>query len=104
MHDVLDETYQRLHRTGPEFVGWLSNHGPMAADALIRLGSAYRPHDAGPAHGSTTPDPDEMIDRAVATRDEHAIKFVEVARGSHGRGNPYALAAGDRAARLLRPT
>ncbi len=24
--------------TGPEFEGWLSNHGPMAADALIRIG------------------------------------------------------------------
>jgi len=36
--DVLDETYDRLHDTGPEFEGWLSNHGPMAADALIRLG------------------------------------------------------------------
>lgn len=35
---VLDEAYERLHRTGPEFRGWLSNHGPMAADALLRLG------------------------------------------------------------------
>lgn len=34
----LDEELERLHRTGPEFDGWLSNHGPMAADALIRLG------------------------------------------------------------------
>ncbi|MGI8721530.1 MAG: hypothetical protein ACR2JG_04815 [Geodermatophilaceae bacterium] len=37
-NEVLDETYDRLHRSGPEFEGWLSNHGPMAADALIRLG------------------------------------------------------------------
>lgn len=36
--DVLDETYDRLRTTGPEFRGWLSNHGPMAADALVRLG------------------------------------------------------------------
>lgn len=36
--DVLDDVYERLHQTGPEFDGWLSNHGPMAADALIRLG------------------------------------------------------------------
>jgi len=36
--DRLDETYTRMHATGPEFQGWLSNHGPMAADALIRLG------------------------------------------------------------------
>jgi hypothetical protein len=34
----LDEALERLHRTGPEFDGWLSNHGPMAADALVRLG------------------------------------------------------------------
>lgn len=34
----LDEALERLHRTGPEFDGWLSNHGPMAADALLRLG------------------------------------------------------------------
>ena len=37
-HDVLDEAYERLRVTGPEFRGWLSNHGPMAADALLRLG------------------------------------------------------------------
>lgn len=36
--DVLDETYDRLRSTGPEFEGWLSNHGPMAADALLRVG------------------------------------------------------------------
>jgi hypothetical protein len=36
--DQLDEAYQRLHVTGPEFDGWLSNHGPMAAEALVRRG------------------------------------------------------------------
>ena len=36
--DRLDEAYDRLSTTGPEFQGWLSNHGPMAADALLRLG------------------------------------------------------------------
>jgi hypothetical protein len=40
--DTLDEAYQRLHRTGPEFEGWLSNHGPMAVEALVHHG-----HDAG---------------------------------------------------------
>lgn len=35
---LLDETYIRLSTTGPEFQGWLSNHGPTAADAMIRLG------------------------------------------------------------------
>lgn len=40
MDVVLDEVYQRMRGTGPEFGGWLSNHGPMAADALIRMGRA----------------------------------------------------------------
>ncbi|QFY09812.1 DUF4243 domain-containing protein [Nonomuraea phyllanthi] len=40
----LDEAYQRLHRTGPEFGGdrdgnhGLANHGPMAAEVLVRRG------------------------------------------------------------------
>ena len=42
--DVLDEAYQRLHATGPEFDGWLSNHGPMAAEAMARRGQADRVH------------------------------------------------------------
>ena len=37
---VLDEGLGRLARTGPEFAGGLSNHGPMAAEALVRLGRA----------------------------------------------------------------
>jgi hypothetical protein len=35
---VLDEGLTRLATTGPEFSGGLSNHGPMAAEALVRLG------------------------------------------------------------------
>ncbi len=41
---TLDEAYQRLHVTGPEFDGWLSNHGPMAAEAMVRRGHADRVH------------------------------------------------------------
>ncbi|MHB1846974.1 MAG: questin oxidase family protein [Deltaproteobacteria bacterium] len=37
--NLLDEAYEQLHDKGPEFEGWLANHGPMAADALVRLGS-----------------------------------------------------------------
>jgi hypothetical protein len=33
---ALDEAYERLHGTGPEFAGWLSNHGPMAVEAMVR--------------------------------------------------------------------
>jgi hypothetical protein len=36
--DALD----RLRGTGPEFGGFLANHGPMASEALIRLGAAER--------------------------------------------------------------
>lgn len=40
-HDeLLDESLARLAPTGPEFGGGLSNHGPMAAEALIRMGRA----------------------------------------------------------------
>jgi hypothetical protein len=42
---ILDEAYQRLHQTGPEFGGWLSNHGPMAAEAMARRGHG---DDVGP--------------------------------------------------------
>jgi len=35
---ILDEAYQRLHLTGPELDGWLSNHGPMAAEAMVYRG------------------------------------------------------------------
>jgi hypothetical protein len=41
---TLDEAYQRLHVTGPEFDGWLSNHGPMAAEAMVRRGHADNVH------------------------------------------------------------
>lgn len=41
---TLDEAYQRLHVTGPEFDGWLSNHGPMAAEAMVRRGHADGVH------------------------------------------------------------
>jgi hypothetical protein len=38
--EILDEGLARLADTGPEYRGGLSNHGPMAAEALIRLGRA----------------------------------------------------------------
>ena len=41
---VLDEAYERLHRTGPEFDGYLSNHGPMASEALVQLGLGEHVH------------------------------------------------------------
>lgn len=37
---ILDEALARLSTTGPEFAGRLSNHGPMACEALLHLGRA----------------------------------------------------------------
>jgi hypothetical protein len=37
-NEVLDEGLARLAVTGPEFRGGLSNHGPMATEAMVRLG------------------------------------------------------------------
>jgi hypothetical protein len=42
--EILDETLRRLAVTGPEWGGGLSNHGPMAAEAMIRMG---RPDEVG---------------------------------------------------------
>src|SRR5260221_8665122 len=36
--DALESALERLANTGPEFGGGLANHGPMAAEALVRLG------------------------------------------------------------------
>lgn len=41
---TLDEALQRLHASGPERHGWLSNHGPMAVEALVRHGQAGSVH------------------------------------------------------------
>lgn len=41
---VLDEALDRLHTTGPEFGGRLSNHAPMAVEALVRHGHANAVH------------------------------------------------------------
>lgn len=41
---TLDEAYERLHRTGPEWGGNLANHGPMAAEVLARRGRGDQVH------------------------------------------------------------
>src|SRR6266496_4105781 len=46
-NQILDEAYERLHVTGPEFGGdeegnnGLSNHGPMAVEVLVRRGHEF---------------------------------------------------------------
>ncbi|MFI9202317.1 questin oxidase family protein [Streptomyces sp. NPDC053048] len=41
---TLDEALHRLHLRGPEFRGFLANHGPMAVEALVRHGRADTVH------------------------------------------------------------
>lgn len=41
---TLDEALERIHRSGPERDGWLSNHAPMAVEALVRHGQAPAVH------------------------------------------------------------
>ncbi|GIJ76671.1 Protein of unknown function [Micromonospora phaseoli] len=40
----LDEAYQRVRLSGPERDGWLSNHAPMAVEALARHGHGEAVH------------------------------------------------------------
>lgn len=39
MTDALLDALDRLRDAGPEYNGFLANHGPMAAEALVRLGA-----------------------------------------------------------------
>ncbi|GAA2136383.1 questin oxidase family protein [Streptomyces synnematoformans] len=41
---VLDEALERLHAAGPERMGWLTNHGPMAVEALVHGDRAATVH------------------------------------------------------------
>ncbi|WNI31293.1 questin oxidase family protein [Streptomyces sp. ITFR-6] len=41
---TLDEALERLHSFGPERGGWLSNHAPMAVEALVHHGQAPGVH------------------------------------------------------------
>lgn len=41
---TLDEAFARLAHTGPERAGWLSNHAPMVAEALVARGHADDVH------------------------------------------------------------
>ncbi|HWG28224.1 questin oxidase family protein [Actinospica sp.] len=41
---ILDEAYERFHTTGPEFDDSLSNHGPMAVEAMVRHGHDREVH------------------------------------------------------------
>ena len=71
---TLDEAYERLHATGPEFDGSLSNHGPRAAEALVRHG-----------HG----------DLVTSWLDEYMLRLEEFPRGTGPIGADWQQALGD---------
>ncbi len=41
---ILDEALERLHTSGPERDGWLTNHGPMAVESLVHGGQSATVH------------------------------------------------------------
>ena len=68
MSSALDEAYERLHATGPEWGGNLANHGPMAAEVLARRGHADDVHgwvDAYVRRLDDLPSPSEPISDAT---------------------------------------
>ena len=73
----LDEAYQRLHRTGPEFDGWLSNHGPMAAEAMACRALAA-PFIQGP--------PEQVRAWLAELADTAVTRHLD-----YGHGNPVML-------------
>jgi len=75
-----------------------------SAWTVCAASTIYRPGTPPPPASSTeraAVSVDDVTDLAVASRDEHAIKFVEVALESHRRGNTSALTAGARAVQLI---
>lgn len=80
---------------------WIDTYNNACAISCA-LASIYRPR-ADEADLDAVLDLDDVVDQAVETRDEHAIKFVEVAVEAHRRGLTTALAAASKAVRMLTP-
>lgn len=62
-----DEALERFHHTGPEFEGWLSNHGPMVVEAMAHQG---RPEGIHRWVDRYLPRLDELPRRISPIRDE----------------------------------
>lgn len=77
------------------------HHAWVASATIISAYQPFEPQLLPDADTAQLPDRDDVIDRVVATSDEHAIKFTEVAIESYERGRPNALLSADRAALLL---
>ncbi|HTU37653.1 MAG TPA: questin oxidase family protein [Acidimicrobiales bacterium] len=86
---------------------WLAEEDRAAAlgyawQAAAALHVAYDTDRVTPVPRDAPPEPAELIDRAIASGDEHAIKLCEAALRAFGRcSDPaFLLAAADAAARL----
>ena len=82
---------------------WLATYNTAWAVSAA-ISAAYRPSTPAPPPSDierAAISTEELTDLAVTTRDEHVIKFVEVAQESHRRGNAHALTAAARAAALI---
>lgn len=79
---------------------WLASY-ETAWTLSATIATLYRPARPAPCNDETLPTLDEVVEHAIASGDEHAIKFTEVAVESHRRGNTGALACAERAAALI---
>jgi hypothetical protein len=76
--DAFDEALERFASCGPEFGAGLSNHGPMAADALVALGRGDAVLAWSEWYGSRLVDPTQR--RNPIARDEWREALGDVAR------------------------
>ncbi|MHB8295148.1 MAG: questin oxidase family protein, partial [Acidimicrobiales bacterium] len=65
------------------------------------VATVYRPASPVSPTDERSPDLQEVVDKAVASGDEHAIKFTEVAVESHRRGNASALPSAARTVAMI---
>ena len=89
---------------------WLAEEGRDAAlayawQAVAALHVAYdidRHEPDGPGDGPAVPEPEELVDLALASGDEHALKLTEAALRSFARTKEdvLLLAAADASGRL----
>ncbi|MFE6665769.1 questin oxidase family protein [Streptomyces sp. NPDC057697] len=70
---TLDEALERLHSSGPERHGWLSNHGPMAVEALVRHGQAPAVHRWLDHYSHKLEDMPDPADRVTAENWREAL-------------------------------
>ena len=73
-----DEALERLHRTGPEFDGSMSNHGPMVVEALARRGAGADVH-------RWTDDYSRRLDRLPAPSHPLSVASAAESLGDHTR-------------------